>query len=111
VTAASDATADRVRPVLAGKRLELVEKKMFGGLGFMHDGNMLVGTTAKGALLVRIDPEKADEAIARGAEPMHMGPRLMTGFMAVSPSALPDSASIGTWVQFCLAYVRSLPAK
>ena len=111
MTAASDAMAARLRPVLAGKRLELVEKTMFGGLGFMLAGNMLIGTTAKGALLVRVDPDKAKEALAHGAEPMHMGPRLMTGFMAVSPSALPDAASIGAWVESCLAYVRTLPVK
>ena len=111
MTAGSDAMAARVRPVLASKRLELIEKRMFGGLGFMHNGNMLVGTTANGALLVRVDPEKVSEAITRGAEPMHMGPRLMTGFMAVGPSALPDAAAIEAWVEFCLAYVRTLPVK
>lgn len=111
MTAASDHMAARLRPVLAKAKLELVEKKMFGGMGFMLRGNMLIGTTAKGALLVRIDPAKAEEAIARGAEPMHMGPRLMTGFMAVNPSALPDAASIGAWVESCLAYVRTLPVK
>jgi TfoX/Sxy family transcriptional regulator of competence genes len=111
VTAASDAIADRLRPLLAKKKLGLVEKKMFGGTGFMLDGNMLIGTTAKGALLVRIDPDKADEAVARGAEPMHMGPRVMTGFMAVGADALPDDASIKTWIDYCHAYVRTLPAK
>jgi hypothetical protein len=44
MTAASDAMGERLRPLLKG----LVEKKMFGGLGFMLNGNMLVGTTAKG---------------------------------------------------------------
>lgn len=111
MTAASDAMAARLRPVLAKTKLTLDEKSMFGGLGFMLDGNMLIGTTAKGALLVRIDPDKAGEATARGAEPMHMGPRLMTGFMAVKPEALPDDASIRGWIDFCHAYVRTLPAK
>jgi TfoX/Sxy family transcriptional regulator of competence genes len=111
VTAASDAMADRLRPVLAKKKLALVEKPMFGGLGFMLNGNMLIGTTAKGALLVRIDPDKADEAQQRGAELMHMGPRVMTGFMAVQPGALPDAASIRAWIDYCHTYVRTLPAK
>ena len=111
MSTASDAIADRLRPLLAKKKLALLEKKMFGGIGFMLDGNMLIGTTAKGALLVRIDPDKADEAQQRGAEPMHMGPRLMTGFMAVEPDALPDDASLRAWVDYCHAYVRTLPAK
>ena len=57
MSAASDALADRLRPLLAGKP-GVVEKKMFGGIGFMLRGNMAIGTTAKGELLVRIDPDK-----------------------------------------------------
>ena len=108
MTAASDAMGARLRPLLKG----LVEKKMFGGLGFMLDGNMLVGTTAKGALLVRVDPDKIDEALARpGASAMHMGPRVMTGFIAVDPTALPDAAAIKDWIAYARAYVKTLPAK
>ena len=112
MTAASDAMADRLRPVLAKKKLTLVEKPMFGGLGFMLNGNMLIGTTAKGALLVRVDPDKMDEALARpGAYAMHMGSRVMTGFIAVDPNALPDAASIKDWIAYARAYVKSLPVK
>ena len=62
MTAASDAMAERLRPVLEKTQLEVVEKKMFGGVGFMLNGNMLIGTTAKGALLVRVDPQNVEEA-------------------------------------------------
>lgn len=110
MSAASDAMGDRIRPLLAG--IAVLEKKMFGGIGFMLDGNMLIGTTAKGALLARVDPARMDEALARpGAGPMHMGPKVMTGFLAVQPEALPDAASIMAWIDYCLAYVRTMPAK
>ncbi len=108
MTAASDAMGDRVRPLLA--KLTLVEKKMFGGLGFMLNGNMAVGTTAKGALLVRVDPEKIDDAVERGAEIMHMGPRPMTGFVFVDPAQLSDKA-LKAWVAYSLKYAKTLPAK
>jgi TfoX/Sxy family transcriptional regulator of competence genes len=108
VTVASDALGERLRPLLPG----LAEKRMFGGLGFMLNGNMLVGTTAKGALLVRVDPAKMDEALARpGAHPMPMGPRVMSGFVAVDPGALPDAAAIADWIAHARAYVASLPPK
>jgi TfoX/Sxy family transcriptional regulator of competence genes len=108
MTAASDAMGERLRPLLKG----LVEKKMFGGLGFMLNGNMLVGTTARGALLVRVDPGKMDEALKRpGAYAMHMGDKVMTGFLAVEPDALPDDASIKDWIAYARAYVKTLPAK
>ena len=108
MTAASDAMGTRLRPLLKG----LVEKKMFGGLGFMLDGNMLIGTTAKGAMLARVDPDRIDEALQRpGASLMHMGPKVMTGFIAVDPSTLPDNAAIKDWIAYCRAYVKTLPAK
>jgi TfoX/Sxy family transcriptional regulator of competence genes len=109
MTAASDAMGERLRPLVPKG---LVEKKMFGGLGFMLNGNMLVGTTAKGALLVRVDPERMDEALARpGAYAMHMGPKVMTGFIAVDSDALPDAAAIKAWIAYARAYVKTLPAK
>lgn len=109
MTAASDVMGDRLRPLVPKG---LVEKKMFGGLGFMLNGNMLVGTTAKGALLVRIDPEKAAEALQRpGATAMHMGPRVMTGFIAVDPASLPDTAAIKGWIAYAAKYVKTLPPK
>jgi TfoX/Sxy family transcriptional regulator of competence genes len=108
VTAASDTMGNRLRPLVKG----LVEKKMFGGLGFMLNGNMLIGTTAKGALLVRVDPGRMDDALQRpGAYVMHMGPKVMTGFIAVDPEALPDAAAIEDWIAYARAYVKTLPAK
>ena len=109
MTDASDAMGERLRPLVPKG---LVEKKMFGGLGFMLNGNMLVGTTAKGALLVRVDPQRMDEALARpGAYAMHMGAKVMTGFIAVDPESLPDAGAIKNWIALASKYVKTLPAK
>ena len=92
MSAASDAMGDRLRPLLPPG---LVEKKMFGGIGFMLHGNMTIGTTAKGELLVRIDPARQAEALAMpGAHQMRMGARPMTGFVAVEASGTPDDAAL-----------------
>jgi TfoX/Sxy family transcriptional regulator of competence genes len=109
VTAAADRLAGRLRPLL--EKAGVVEKKMFGGIGFMLAGNMLIGTTAKGALLVRIDPDKAEEALSRGAELMHMGPRVMSGFVSVDAAKLPDDAALENWIAYATKYVKTLPAK
>jgi TfoX/Sxy family transcriptional regulator of competence genes len=110
MTAASDALAGRLRPLLA-KKAGLEEKKMFGGVGFMLGGNMLIGTTAKGALLVRIDSDKAGDALARGAELMHMGPRVMSGFVSVDVAKLGDDAALKDWIAYATTYVKTLPPK
>lgn len=109
MSTASDALGARLRPLLPAG---LIEKKMFGGIGFMLNGNMAIGTTAKGELLVRIDPDKQAEALARpGAYQMHMGPRPMTGFIAVDASGTPDEAALGRWIAYALSYAETLPSK
>jgi TfoX/Sxy family transcriptional regulator of competence genes len=109
MTAASDALGARLRPLLA--KLSVEEKKMFGGIGFMLNGNMVIGTTAKGALLVRVDPGKVDDALARGAELMHMGPRVMSGFVSVEAAKVPDAAALRDWIAYAGKYVKTLPPK
>ena len=110
MTAASDAMGARLRPLL--KKLPVVEKKMFGGLGFMLNGNMLIGIIAKGGLLVRVDPERIDEILTKpGAYRMHMGPKVMTGFIAVDETGTRTDAALKDWIATALAYVRTLPPK
>lgn len=109
MSAASDAMGDRLRPLLPPG---LIEKKMFGGIGFMLHGNMAIGTTSKGELLVRIDPDKQAEALAQpGAYQMHMGERPMTGFIAVDASGTPDDAALGRWIAYALSFAETLPPK
>ena len=111
MSAASDALGARLRPLLAATP-GIVEKPMFGGLGFMLRGNMVIGTTAKGALLVRIDPGKQAAALARpGAFELHMGPRPMTGFIAVDDEGTPDDDALRDWIAYAMRYAETLPPK
>jgi len=110
VTAASDALAARLRLVLAKTTLTLAENTMFGGVGFLLNGNMLIGTTAKGHLLVRVDPAKMEQALTKpGAYPMHMGAKVMTGFIAARTDALPDDRAITGWIDMRSATSRRCP--
>ena len=54
-----EALAERIRQALARKR-GIEEKKMFGGVGYLLNGNLLVGVR-KDSLLVRLGPEQSDE--------------------------------------------------
>ena len=58
-----EALAEHVREALSG-RGGLSERKMFGGIGFMLNGNMAVGVHGD-ELIVRIAPERTDEALAQ----------------------------------------------
>lgn len=111
MTIASDALAKRLRPLLA-RRQGLEERRMFGGIGFMLFGNMAIGTTAKGDLLVRVDPDKVDAALKRhGAFQMMMGERPMKGFIAVAVEDVPDPEDLKNWITFAMDYTKTLPPK
>jgi hypothetical protein len=102
--------AEQVRALL-GTEQGVTEKRMFGGLAFLLEGHMAVAANSRGALMVRIDPSRADELLARpGVEPMVMRGRPLTGWLEVDTTGLDDAAVQG-WVGEGVSYVRSLPPK
>ena len=85
---------------------------MFGGLAFLVRGNMSVGASRDGGLLVRIAPAETDKALARPhARLMEMGGRTMDGWIKVAPEGVKTKRQLGAWVDRSLAFVRTLPAK
>jgi TfoX/Sxy family transcriptional regulator of competence genes len=103
-----DALAEKLRAILAAKGLS--EQKMFGGIGFMLNGNMIAGASKRG-LLLRVGKERYGEALARsGARPMEMRGRPVEGYVRVDPSGL-NEAALMSWLALARAYVETLPAK
>jgi TfoX-like protein len=101
---------------LAHRLRELVpeasEKKMFGGLAFMVQGNMAVSASRRGGLLVRIDPASTDEALSHAhVDVPEMGGRMMDGWVMVSPEGIRTKKDLAAWVKRGVAYARSLPPK
>lgn len=103
--------ADWVRTFLKGEGT-LEEKRMFGGLGMLLNGNMAVAVRGKGGLLVRIDPEDAGEVLKEpGAKLMKMRGRVMKGWVTVEPKVCTRRAEVLRWVKRGAAYAKSLPKK
>src|SRR6188472_4356108 len=76
--------ADAIRSALAGVT-PVSEVKMFGGIGFMLNGNLLVGASKRG-LLLRVGKDRQSQALAKpGTRPMEMRGRLMEGYIFVDP--------------------------
>jgi TfoX/Sxy family transcriptional regulator of competence genes len=99
--------ADRIRALVAGLS-GLEEKKMFGGLAFLVNGNMAVAASGQGGILVRVDPaESAALVEATGAEEMVMRGRAMAGWLRVEPA----EDELPGWVERGVGYARSLPPK
>ncbi len=102
--------AQRIREVL-GEQPELVEKKMFGGVGFMVRGNMACGVH-KDALIVRVGPEGYEEALARPhTRPFDITGRPMKGWGMVTSDGYESDEALEDWVQRGLDFALSLPAK
>ena len=111
MSAASEELADRIRAII-GHRPGVTEKKMFGGSGFMLNGNMVVGAMKSGSLLMRVGPDRYDEACRRpGAAPMIHGGREMKGFVEVTDEGIEDDEALGRSVGFAWAFVETLPPK
>ena len=103
--------ADLVRALLKSERA-LEEKRMFGGLGMLVNGNMAVAVRGKGGLLVRIDPDGADEALREpGAKLMKMRGKSMRGWITVDADVCTSRAEVQRWVKRGVAYAKSLPKK
>ena len=101
---------ERVRGVLKGKR-NVMERKMFGGLTFMLQGNMCCGV-AGDRLMVRVGAEKYDEALAqKHAQLMDFTGRPMKGMVFVEPAGLASTKDLKGWVQRGVDFALSLPAK
>ncbi len=103
--------AERIRK-LAGGGPDVAEKKMFGGLAFLVGGNMAIGASGEGGILVRVDPDETDELVATtDARPMEMRGRSMTGWLRVAADDVRTKRQLEPWVHRAAAYARSLPAK
>jgi TfoX/Sxy family transcriptional regulator of competence genes len=103
--------ADRIRELLPNRR-GIVEKKMFGGLAFLVNGNMAVAASGQGGILVRVDPEKSDALVSRTkAYPMEMRGRPMQGWLRVDAENVRTKAQLAKWVDRGISHARSLPPK
>lgn len=103
--------AGRIRRRL-GKRPGLSEKKMFGGLAFLLNGNMCCGVHGT-EMIVRLDPADTDRALGERHTRVFdlSGGRPMKGWILVSAKGLGTAPALGKWVSIGLKYAASLPAK
>ena len=102
--------AQRIREAL-GELPGLVEKKMFGGVGFMVQGNMACGVN-KDDLIVRVGPEQYEEALARAhTRPFDMTGRPMKGWVMVSADGYESDDALKSWVQQGVQFALTLPPK
>jgi TfoX N-terminal domain len=105
-----EALADRIGTALAG-RGDFVEKKMFGGIGFLLNGNMCVGVW-KDQLILRLSAEQADTALEHEhVRVFDITGRAMTGWVLVDPDGTATDEALGGWIDQSIEFVSLLPPK
>jgi hypothetical protein len=87
------------------------EKKMFGGVGFMLQGNLACGVNGA-ELIVRVGPERYEAALAEPhARPFDMTGRPMRGWVFVNAEGFTSDDELQAWIRQGVSYTQSLPAK
>jgi TfoX/Sxy family transcriptional regulator of competence genes len=103
--------ADRIRELLGPMR-GVDEMRMFGGLGFLINGNMAVAASGQGGLLVRVPPEDTEKLLARAhVNPMVMAGREARGWVRVDADGVKTKRQLKDWVTRGADYAQRLPPK
>jgi hypothetical protein len=102
--------AARVRKLL-GRRKNLSEKKMFGGVGFVLDGNVCCGVW-KEFLILRLGDDAARTVLTEEhTRPFDITGRPMRGWAMVEPEGWRGDARLRRWIDWATEFTKSLPAK
>jgi TfoX/Sxy family transcriptional regulator of competence genes len=103
--------ANRIRE-LVSMEPGLTEKRMFGGLAFLIDGNMSVSVSGQGGLLLRVDSAETDALLrSEHARPFEMRGRAMQGWLRIDVAGVRSKRELERWVARGVSYARSLPSK
>jgi hypothetical protein len=103
--------AARIRELL-GAEPGVVEKRMFGGLAFLVNGNMSVAASGQGGLLVRVPPDDTESLLeGEHVDPMVMRGRELRGWVRVDTGGVPGDRELEAWVERGVAFARSLAPK
>jgi TfoX/Sxy family transcriptional regulator of competence genes len=106
----NEVLADRIRAIV-GDRPDVTERKMFGGIAFLLNGNMFCGIT-RDDLMVRVGPDRFEAFLASpGARLMDFTGRPSKGMVFVGPEGYATDGQLRGWVEQTLDYARSLPVK
>ena len=95
-----------------------VEKKMFGGIGWMERGNLVVGLMAEGsmsdvdAIIVRCKPEETKTVLKEpGVRPFEQRGKAMQGWVLVDAEAVAEDPELKAWIDRSRKFLRTLPPK
>ena len=105
-----DKLAERIRPLVHIQQT-VVEKAMFGGVGWLVNGNMAVGIW-KESLVVRVGLDAYPTCLAEPqVKEFDITGRAMRGWVLVAPEAIATKKALQRWLDLGLSFAASLPPK
>src|SRR5450755_3549741 len=103
----NEALAQRIRGALARKK-NIEERKMFGGICFLLNGNMLVGVW-KDSLIVRLGADQGEDALLEPhVKEFDITGRPMKNWILVEPEGVVDDDQLKDWIQRAVKFVGKL---
>jgi hypothetical protein len=110
MSAASDELAARIAPLLPADG-SVIQKKMFGGIGYLVNGNMFAGASSKGELMVKLDKNHdGDARTLPGAAAIDFDEPRRGGYVFVPATAI-AGAGLQAWFTFAHVRGKALPPK
>ncbi len=105
-----ESLAARIREVLARRR-GVEEKKLFGCVCFLFNGNALAGVW-KDRLIARLGPDEGEAALREAhVRQFDITGKPMRNWVAVEPKGVEDDDQLKDWIGRALTFVKALPAK
>ena len=106
----SKSLAERVQRTLRDFR-GVSEKKLFGGVGFLLDGNLLVAVW-QALLIARLGADQAATALKQPhVREFDVTGRPMKGWVMIEPDGLDSDRQLAEWIDRALEFVSTLPVK
>ena len=101
--------AERIRSEMDG--VPFIEKKMFGGIGFLVHGNMACGVH-KDNMIVRVGPDKHEKLLKKKhTRVFDITGRPMKGWLMVEPEGCKTAKQVSAWTNEGVEFALTLPAK
>ena len=87
------------------------EKKMFGGVCHLLNGNMFCGVY-KDFLILRLGPDRSEEVLKHPfARPFDITGKKMTGWVMLDPELYKRDDELKSWLAESRNFVKTLPKK
>ena len=101
----------RIRSALKGKR-GITERNMFGGVCFMHNGNMMCGADIKNGLMIRVGADMYEEVLRlMHVRKMDITGTPMKGLVFVNPDGYRSKRQLENWLEKALEFTKTLKKK